>query len=120
MKEFTFDIELYDSRIHVLNNVSDEEFEFYMFAQFRQRPDRTTGQGACWTIPDTNGKQHYVLDFTKKLSRTPASVNIIVHESLHAAFEIMKHLSIPYVYNVSDEVFCYLCGYIVEKTMEGI
>jgi hypothetical protein len=116
---FSFDIEIYDCTIHVLNNVTGAEYDSYMKVYFNEIPDRTSSSGAMWTIQDRTGKEHYVIDFQKRLRKDGASINIIVHESLHVAFAIAEKIMMPYSIE-NDEPFCYLCGYIVEKIYKGV
>lgn len=116
---FTIDIAIYDCTIHILNNVSDEDYDSYMKVYFDEVPDRTPNIGTTWTISDKKNKEHYVIDFQSKLQKKPECINIIVHESLHVAFAIADKIMMPYSIE-NDEPFCYLCGYIVEKIFEGV
>ena len=92
---FTIDIEIYDSTIHILNNVPDTEYNSYMKVYFDEVPDRLPNVGCTWTIQDKNNKEHYVIDFQKKLKKDAECMNIIVHESLHVAFAIAEKIMMP-------------------------
>ena len=116
---FTIDIEIYDCTIHILNNVPDIEYNSYMKVYFDEVPDRLPNVGCTWTIQDKKNKEHYVIDFQKKLKKDADCMNIIVHESLHVAFAIAEKIMMPYSIE-NDEPFCYLCGYIVEKIFKGV
>ena len=116
---FTIDIEIYDCTIHVLNNIHDDDYKTYMKEKFNEVPERTDCVGTMWKIQDKKSKEHYVIDFQKRLKRDPESINIIVHESLHVAFAIAEKIMMPYSIE-NDEPFCYLCGYIVEKIYKGV
>lgn len=119
MKSFIIDIEIYDSKVHVLYDATDEEFSRYMFDNFKVKKDRLQTSAACWLITSGNGVTRLV-DFRTKLKQDAYSVNTIVHESDHVAFEMMKELSIPYVYETTDEVHCYLCAFIAGKIYEEV
>lgn len=120
MRIFEIPIELYDTKVEILNNVTDEEFNEYFLVNFDQTPTRTMSTAACWTVNGLDNKEHYVLDFKKKLKKDLYSLNTISHECLHATFEILKKISIPYQYNVTDEVFCCLNAFIFEKVYEKL
>ena len=121
MKTFIIDIELYDFKIHVLNNVSDEEFQEYILGNFdNTQIERKTSTATCWTIYDKEGKPNFALDFRKKLKKDGYSFNTIVHESSHVAFDIMNHIKVPYTHDITDEAFCPLIAYISQKVYEGI
>ena len=120
-RQFTFDIDIYESRVHVLIQATDDEFESYIYSRFdRLRGERLAGSAGCYPVRDKFNKLHYVLDFKKPMKTDAYTIDTIVHECNHAAFEIMNELSMPYSYGVSDETFCYLSGYIAGKVYEGI
>jgi len=116
---FTINIEIYDCRIHVLNSVNDHDFELYMFQHFKMLLKRISGQGTCWTITDTKGKEHYLLDLKIPMKKNPDCINLLVHEALHVTFAIAEKIKMPYTIDF-DEPFCYLHGFIVQKLWEGI
>lgn len=121
MKIFTVDLDLYDFVIHVLVNVSDKEFNDYILGNFDLNEiERKTSAATCWTIYDKNGKPDFAIDFRKKIKKDSYSLNTIVHESCHVAFDIMNHIKVPYTHNVTDEAFCPLISYITQKIYEGV
>jgi len=121
MKTFIIDIELYDFKIHVLHNLSDKEFQEYILSNFDiTQIERKESVATCWTIYDKEGKPNFALDFKKKLKKDGYSLNTIIHESSHIAFDIMDHINVPYTHEITDEAFCPLIAYISQKVYEGI
>lgn len=118
---FTVNIEIYESRVHVLHNIEDDDFKVYCKIHFDNIPDRTDGgnSGTCWTILDKADKEHYVLDFRKRLRKDSESINLISHEVNHAVNSILDKVDIHY--NVdNDEPYCYLMGHLMEKVFKGL
>lgn len=118
---FVIDIELYDFRVHILHNFTDEEFQTYILGNFDLNEiTRKTSTATCWTIYDKNGKPDFAIDFKRRLKRDGYSFNTIVHEAAHVGFDIMNHVRVPYTHNVTDEAFCPLIAFISQKIYEGI
>jgi hypothetical protein len=121
MKQFIIDVALYDSVIHILNSVTDDEFDKYCDRNF---PDtemkRTTSTAACWTVYDGQGKAIYLIDFRVKLIDDSYSINTINHESTHATIDILKRHKIGLVYDATDEVYCCLNGFISGEIYRGV
>ena len=121
MNTFIIDIEIYDCKIHVMNSLSDEDFQSYILERGSiDKIERTESIAAFWTIPCKNKRNEYFLDFKKKLKKDSYSMNTICHECTHATFDIMKWVNIPYVVDVTDEAYCCLNALIFQKVYEGI
>jgi len=121
LKTFIVDIEIYDCKIHVLNNFTDDEFKDYVLnISSIEKIERTESVAAFWTIPCKNKKNEYVLDLKKKIKKDGYSLNTICHECTHATFDIMKWVNIPYVNDATDEAYCCLNAFIFQKVYEGI
>lgn len=118
---FVIDIGIYNSQIHVLNGVSDDEFIDYCDKHFKDiKIERIPSTAACWTIYDEIGAAVYMLDFKVKLKNDSDSINTLCHESTHATIEILKRHSIGFVYNTTDEVYCCLNGFISGEIYKGV
>lgn len=118
---FIIDIELYDFKVHVLHDFSDEEFQEYILGNFDlDEITRRTSTATCWTIYNKNGKPDFAIDFRKRLKRDGYSFNTIVHESTHVALDIFNHIKVPHTHDITDEAFCPLCAYIAGKVYTGL
>lgn len=121
MKSFIIDIGIYDSVLHVLNGVTDDEFNKYCSKNFPETEiNRTSSTAACWTIYDGQGKALYLIDFKIKLIEDCYSINTIAHESTHATIDILKRHKINLIYDSTDEVYCCLNGFISGKIYQGV
>ena len=120
MTSFIIPIELYDSDIHVLNGMTDQEFEAYIADNFGINVERMESTAAFWTIYDKIGKAIYLMDFKKKLKKDYYSINTLAHECQHATFAILNRNHIPYEFNKTEEVYCCLNGFITGKIFEGV
>lgn len=118
---FIVDIPLYDCEIHVLNGVSELEFDKYCIRNFTGvEISRTSSSAAFWIIYNSAGKATYLIDFVIKLDDNSRSVNTIVHESTHATIEILKRHKINFIYDITDEVYCCLNGFISGEIYKGV
>ena len=122
MDQFIIDIELFETQVHILNGVSDKEFDSYVYNNFnKQKAERMNTTASCWSIKDKNNKTQFLLDFKTKLKKDAYSINTITHESLHATNGVLNKNSIYFSKDDSvEEVFCCLCAYITGKIYEGI
>lgn len=122
MKTFIIDLDMFESYVHVLDCVSDEEFDTYVYNNFnKQKIERTCTTAACWSLRDSDSRTQFLLDFRKKLKKDAYSINTITHESLHATNGILNKNSVFFSKDDGvEEVYCCLCSYITGKVYEGI
>jgi len=120
-KIFSFDIEIYNSRIHVLSGCSDEEVEEYMQSEFPGAEyKRPKASAAAFTMVNRYASEEYVIDFINPLKRNnPVSNKAIAHEASHTVFEISNDIGLAPGYN-NQESFAYLLGHIVQKITEEV
>lgn len=118
---FIIDVELYDFKIHVLHDLSGCDFNEYILGHFDlEQIERKTSTATCWTIYNKDGKPDFALDFRKRLKKDGYSLNTIIHEASHVAFDIMNHVKIPFTHDITDEAFCPLIAFISRKIYEGL
>lgn len=118
---FIIDIGIYNTQIHVLNGVSDDDFKTYCDKHFKDiKMERMQSTASCWTIYDDIGMAVYLLDFKTKLKNDSQSIDTLAHESTHATCEILQRHKINYVHNTTDEVYCCLNGFISGEIYKGV
>jgi len=113
-----FDIDMYCYRIHVLHDITDEEFVQFFKDKFNCPVDRCKTPGTAWQMEHKDGQKQSIIDFRRKIKRDSFSLNTVVHECLHVTFDIMEHIGMELDYEKNQEVFCYLMGHITEKVHE--
>lgn len=114
-KIFDFDLEIYNARVHVFHNSTDEEVQEYIEENFTDavytRPAGNSATAFVFTH-DSYGEQ-YAIDFIIPLKRNnPESHKTIAHEASHVAWELTNSRGIKCGYD-NQEGFAYILGYIV-------
>jgi hypothetical protein len=114
-----FDIDIYCYRVHVLHDITDEEFIKYFKDTFRCPVDRDSAISASvWQMENTSGRRESIIDFRRKIKRDMFSLNTIVHECLHVTFDVMEYIGMTLDYEKNHEAYCYLMAHITEKVYE--
>lgn len=113
-----FDIDVYFYRVHVLHEVTDEEFKKYFSDIFNCEVERSKTSASVWQMVNTEGRCESIIDFKRIIKKDMFSLNTIVHECLHVTFDIMEYIGMELDYQKTHEVFCYLMGHITEKVYE--
>jgi hypothetical protein len=122
MNQFVIEVEFFDSKVHVLDGVSDDEFYTYIYTNFgKQNLERMMTTASYWSIRDKYNKTQHVIDFRQKLKKDIYSFDTIVHESQHATIGILKLNSIPLSEDDGvEEVYCRLCAFISSRVYDGV
>jgi len=121
-KIFDFDLEIYNARVHVFHNSTDEEIKEYIEEKFPNAVyDRPKSNAATAFIfeHESFGEQ-YAIDFMIPLKRnSPESHKTIAHEASHVAWELTNSRGIKCNYE-NQETFAYILGYIVRVINEEV
>jgi hypothetical protein len=121
-KIFDFDLEIYNARVHVFHNSTDEEVKNYIFNLFPDAVyDRPKNNSAtAFVFEHESYGEQYAIDFIIPLKRNnPESHKTISHEASHTTYEICNSRGIKCDY-YNQETFAYILGYIVKKINEGV
>lgn len=121
-KIFDFDLEMYNARVHVFHNSSDDEITEYLLSEFPgaiyERPGNNSA--TAFVLEHGNCGEHYVIDFIVPLKRKiPESHKTIAHEATHVAWEMSQSRGLKCGYD-NQETFAYIVGYIVRKINEEV
>ena len=115
-----FDVDVYFYRVHVLHEVTDEEFKKYFSEVFNCEVERSKTSAAVWQMENKQGRCESIIDFKLKLKKDSFSINTIAHECQHVTFDIMEYINMELDYKTNHEAFCYLMGHITEKVYDII
>ena len=115
-----FDIDLYCYRVHVLHEVTDEDFKKHFNDVFNCEVERSKTSAAVWQMENKQGRCESIIDFKLKLKKDSFSMNTIAHECQHVTFDIMEYIGMELDYKTNHEAFCYLMGHVTEKVYEII
>lgn len=115
-KIFDFDLEIYNARVHVFHNSTNEEIQKYIQENFTDAKYERSGHNAAVTVvfEHENGAEEYAIDFLVPLAlKNPESDKTIAHEASHVAWEVCNSRGIHCNYE-NQESFAYILGYIVK------
>ena len=119
---FDFDLEIYNARIHIFHNCTDEEIKESMNDKFPdavyERPRNNSA--TAFVLEHENCGEQYAIDFIIPLKRNnPESHKTIAHEASHVTWEVINSRGIKGDY-YNQENFAYILGYIVRKINEEV
>jgi hypothetical protein len=121
-KIFSFDIEVFNARVHVFHYCSDDEIREYLTQKFPgAKYERSNNNSAtAFVLEHQYYGQQYAIDFILPLKlKDPETHKVISHESTHVAWEISQGRDLRCGYE-SQETFAYIVGYIVRKIYEEV
>ena len=119
---FDFDLEIYNARVHVFHNATDEEVKEYIDEHFTDAVyTRPGGNSAtAFIFEHANSGEQYAIDFIMPLKRNnPESHKTIAHEASHVTWELTNSRGIK-CGNDNQENFAYILGYIVSVINEEV
>ena len=121
-KIFDFDLEIYNARVHIFHNVTDEEIQEYIQEKFPgAKYERSKNNSAvAFVLEHEKFGEQYAIDFIVPLAlKNPESDKTIAHEASHVTWEICNSRAIHCDYE-NQEGFAYILGYIVKIINEEV
>ena len=121
-KSFSFDVDIYNTRVNILYLFSDEQLQKYIEdnfpgAVYKRTPGATA---AAMTFIHSSGAEEPLIDFLTPFKiKDPKAHSTISHETIHVAWDILETHGII-IDSQNHEALSYLVGFIVKKINEGL